>query len=67
MGDNVKISKWAVGIFVSIFAAIAIQIGVMIFWGGRVSERLDNLNSTVNSVKSDLTRRIERLEDRRGF
>lgn len=67
MPEELKVSKWGVGIIVTLCGlvfAITVQTALAFKWAGQVSERLDNLSSTVSNTKTDLTRRIERIEDR---
>ena len=67
MGENVRISKWGVMVFVSL-AAIAggllVQTALAFKWAGQMSADMQSIQKTVNETRTDLTRRIERIEDR---
>lgn len=67
MGENLKISKWGITVLVGIagvFVTLAIQTALASRWAGSVTSDLNSIKATVNETKADLTRRIERIEDR---
>ncbi len=74
MKDEITLSKWAVGLGVSILMALGAQTFLAARWAGQVSERLDGVTISQQTIKremqdslsqteSRLNRRIERLED----
>lgn len=74
MNEELKISKWAAGIGITILLAIGGQTFFAARWAGQVSERLDAVSASQQTVKREvmdslaatenrLNRRIERLED----
>ncbi len=74
MSDVIKVSKWAIGMGLTILLAIGAQTLAWSKWTGQVTERLDAVTTQQQTIKrevmdslatteSRLNRRIERLED----
>lgn len=64
MSEDIKISKGHLVSIITILVAILLQTAAAFIWAGRITERLEAVRTDVRSVKQDLTRRIERIEDR---
>ncbi len=74
MSDEIRVSKWAIGMGVTILLALGTQTFLAARWAGKVSEQLDSMSNSQSAIRRELTdaivqtenkltRRIERLED----
>lgn len=54
LAEEIKVSRWGVGVLVTILLFIVVQTVAVVIWGARLTERVENMSSRFASIESSI-------------